>query len=122
MQATLCISCNAPAPEFDDYQALSAEVMSTITQAVTIIRITNEGSDAGKKRLPETAATWMDRAMADLHRGNDLREIFADTNRSTVHRECDAWKVTYRRLNALLVELDYVRRSLIGAMYPRLLR
>lgn len=110
MQTTLCPSCNAPAPEYDKYQDLAHEVLSTIAAGVTIMRLTNEGSDAAKAQLGERSHKWIERATDDLHRGNDMRESFADENSRSVHRECDAWKITQRRLNALLMELDYVRR------------
>lgn len=122
MLTTLCLSCNAPAPQFDAYQELSAEILSVIASGVTIVRMTNEGTDLQKKGLPDRSSIWMDRAVAALHRGNDMRELFAEVNRTNPHAECDAWKITYRRLNGLLVELDYLRRGLIGVMYPKLLR
>ena len=111
MITTLCISCNKPAPEFDAYQELAAELLSQIAAGITLIRIANQRIAAKIKDLPHDAEDWMKAAEEILHRGNDYREMVAEA--TIVHQDCDAWKVTYRRMTALCVDLDFERRELI---------
>lgn len=118
MIKTLCMSCNRPAPEFDSYQEIAADILSQIAAGITIIRLINQGTEAQKKTIPEVARRWVEDTMETLHLGNDLREMFAEENPRTVHRDCANWKIVHRRVNALLVELDYMRRDLIGHFVP----
>lgn len=118
MITTLCISCNRPAPEFDRYQEIAADVLSQIAAGVTIIRLVSQGNDAQRKSIPERASLWASAAKDILHHGNDLREQFTETNNVSVHSDCTGWKVVFRRVNALLLELDFMRRDLIGHFVP----
>ena len=118
MITTLCVSCNRPAPEFDRYQELAAEVLHHIADGVTIIRLVNQGIDAKKKQVPEMATGWVATATSLIHRASDFREQVLLESQRSIHGDCDAWKIPHRRLNALTVELDFMRRDLIGHFVP----
>jgi hypothetical protein len=102
----LCISCNRPAPEFDRYAALTQEVLITIVDGVTLLRLSQLGTTDQKKHLHYEASDWQTVARHVIDLGNDYREMKEIT---TTHADCDAWKLTFRRMNSLLRELDFMR-------------
>lgn len=118
MITTLCISCNRPAPEFDQYQELAASMMSQIASGVTIIRMISQGIASQKKSAIERAVDWVEHAEKLIHEASDYREQIPMINMETIHDGCDAWRLTHRRVNALAIDLDFMRRDLIGHFVP----
>lgn len=118
MITTLCISCNRPAPEFDQYQELAAHLMSQIASGVTIIRQISQGVDAHKKSAIGRAADWVEHAEKLIHEATDYREMVSEVGSSSIHSGCDSWKQTHRRVNSLAIDLDFMRRDLIGHFVP----
>lgn len=117
MISTLCTSCNRPAPEYDSYQSLAQNILVQIAQGITIIRWVNQKIESTRKDVPVKATQWVADAETYIHSASDFRE--AQPRMETVHADCPEWKQTTRRLNALTIELDFMRRDLIGHFVPR---
>lgn len=106
--ATLCISCNRPAPEFDKYADLISTLLSIMASGITLLRLSQEKP----REVPHGLLEWKLDANAALHLGNDFTQERHQTR--TIHSECDAWKITYRRVNALLRDLHFELRLVQG--------
>jgi hypothetical protein len=115
---SLCISCNRPAEEFDAYEALTAHLMSQIAAGVSIIRSISTGNESQKGSAINSAAIWVVDAARLIGEATDYREMIADIDSRSIHAQCAAWKITYRRVNALAVDIDFMRRDLIGHFVP----
>lgn len=120
MISTLCTSCNRPAPEYDRYQELVQNVLAQMAQGVTVIRLVSQGVDAKKEKIPQIATEWCTVALDFIHQTADYREMVSETNgmSDSPHAGCAEWKQTYRRMNALAMDLDFMRRDLIGHFVP----
>jgi hypothetical protein len=111
---SLCMTCNKPAEEVDEYQRMAAELMAHIVAGVSLLRVANLNAAQRKNTLPPGLTDWKGDAGALLDDGNDYREKVKEINRSSIHRDCDFWKITYRRVTSLCVELDFMRTLVRG--------
>lgn len=108
MEQTLCISCNRPAPEFDRYKDLAHTLLSVMASGITLMRMSQESP----RETPRGLTQWKTEANATIHLGNDFRDEV--NQNATVHRDCDAWKITTRRINALCRDLHFELRLVRG--------
>jgi hypothetical protein len=113
MPQSLCPSCNAPyGPLYDQYEDLAHELLSAMAEGITLLRLANEIQSQRRKELPRGLTEWKLRANKDLHLGNDYREERDRTK--TPHDDCDAFKITFRRVSALCRDLDFLLRLVRG--------
>jgi hypothetical protein len=107
MTLTLCLTCNAPAPEIDEFQALCQQLMSRAIGGLTMIRLNNQRNGYSDRRK---VIDWDLEARGDLLVANDFIEVKTGGQ----HHDCASWKVTYRRVRALCIELDFMRSLVRG--------